>query len=840
MVIDDLLWKIRDEFNPECTDCRMCQYVDGRGVCEVGTGSANPDHTQVMVVSKMPNSEQYRDLIEETLQSVGIDPYKVYYTAAIKCRTFEKDPSSTDIKACRKYLEAEIAFVQPKWVLALGNEALLATTGHSGITKYRAKVIDKGNYKVVPTISPAMVMRNPGQREAWLADLSFFSAQVRGKTSKVQPPGILYVDTRKKFDQLKKILSKSEVIAYDVETNGISEFAPSAAIVSLAGTCRLKSGKVICWAIPLSHPQSVFRSTWRRVLEKLKPYLEPIKKQVAHNGKFDARWLRHFGVDVKVTYDTMLACHLLDENRLKGLKPQATARFGVADWSIDTRALVASPIRDVLKYNALDTFYTYQIYLETRQELIEQPRLLRIFQLITMPTLELLIEAERRGIWVDRERLATNTKVAFDMRDELDKQLRSYLPKPGKKKWPVDARGRAREINWNPSIFARWFWFRYLGLPVTARGKEKPNGAPGDPSMAEAIMTGLKGKHPAIDLHLERTKWQKYCSSFLVNYSELADENDRIHTTYKPAGTVTGRLSSGKEDADKLTAQRNIRGVNIQQVPRDIFIRGLFGSAPGYTFVEADFNQVELRIVTHISKDPNMTRLYQTGEDIHLATAMNVLGFPASQITKELRKKAKAVNFGFCYGMGWKKFIYTAWEKYELVFSEVEARQTRRLFFEQFPGLLPWHARQRRLVAEHGRVQSPIGRIRHLPDIHSSDPGVRAEAERQAINSPVQSFGSDLTQLSMLLVTEAFKEHRIEGYVIGTVHDSLLFEVKNKHVGKALPVIKDTMETLPLERKFGMMMTVPIVVDLKVGRHWGDARELEADEVYNWNGNIAH
>lgn len=830
---------IRDK---NCQLCKLHRNTDE--VCEPGTGNKR---ASIMVVSKMPNSGTYQRLIEESLTAAGIDISDVYWASALKCRNFEDNASNGDVKACRVYLDQEIAAVKPKWVLAFGNEALLSTTGHSGIMKYRAKVIEKNGYKVIATMAPAAVMRNPGQQASWAADLHFFASQVHEKSAKVEEPEVLYVTTKKRFDKLQKILSKTELLSYDIETNGFDEFAPESAIVSIAGTSQLRSGKVVVWSLPLWHPKSPFRSQWRKALKIIAPYFETIPKQVAHNGKFDARWLRQFDVPAKVTYDTMLACHLLDENRLKGLKAQANARFGVGDWSIDTRELVATPIMDVLRYNALDTWYTYHLYLETKQELIEQPRLLRIFSKLTMPANEMLIEAERRGIWIDREKLATNTKIAFDMRDTIDQKLMEFVPDPespgsslhaeSNSPWPTNSKGKPVEVNFNPSNFARWWLFEHLGLPILARGKEKGDGSVGDPSMAEAVMMALKGTHPVIDLLMERSKWQKYCSSFLTTYDEIADENDRLHTTFKLAGTVTGRLSSGKVDQDKITSKRTvIRGVNVQQVPRDPFIRGLFGSAPGYKFIEADFSQVELRVVAFLSRDRTMMHLYQTGQDIHLATAANVLGVPTSAVTKDDRKKAKAVNFGFVYGMGWRKFIQTAFEKYELHFTEAEAQQVRKLFFEQFRGLLPWHSRQRRLVNEYGRVQSPLGRIRHLPDIFSGDQGVRAEAERQAINSPVQSFASDMTMLSMLGINEKFRELGIKGYVIGTVHDALLFEVKDKHVARALPIIKDTMENLPLERKFGVHLDVPIVSDLKVGTHWGDARELDPDEVYDYQG----
>jgi DNA polymerase-1 len=302
------------------------------------------------------------------------------------------------------------------------------------------------------------------------------------------------------------------------------------------------------------------------------------------------------------------------------------------------------------------------------------------------------------------------------------------------------------------------------------------------------------------------------------------------------AGTVTGRLSSGKDDEDKISAVRGkLRGVNLQQVPRDPFIRGLFGAPPGWSFVEADYSQVELRVVAFLSRDRTMLRLYQSGADIHRATAANVLGIPESQISKDDRKKAKAVNFGFVYGMGWRKFIQTAFEKYQSVFTEDEARAVRAAFFEQFDGLLPWHSRQRRLVNKYGRVQSPIGRIRHLPDIYSPDEGVRAEAERQAINSPVQSFASDMAVVSMVEINKKFRKAGIVGNCVGLVHDAINFEIRDDNLARALPLIKDTMEDVSiLRKKFALHVDVPIVADLKVGQHWGDARELEVDEVYNW------
>lgn len=832
-----LLAQLRD---PGCTDCKLHQGLDS--VCEMGHG---PLDAKIMVVGKMPNSETYQRSLEADLTDAGIDPSTVYFTSVLKCRQFELNVSKLDIKACTRYLEGEINIVKPKWILAMGNEALLALTGHSGITKYRSRVFDRGSYSVIPTISPAAALRNPGQRGGWMTDLRFFAAEIFGKASKIPPPNVHYIRTREDFEKLKKKLTGAKLISYDIETFSTpagDEFAEDAAIVSLAGTVITAKDKMYIFALPLSHPGSPFRRNWKQALSILAPYLSIIPKQIAHNGKYDARWMRHFGVQMTVTFDTMLAAHILDENRSKGLKPQATSRFGVAPWAVDTKNLLTMPIMEVLEYNALDTYYTYHLYLETKQELIEQPRLLRVFRLITTRANELLIDIERHGVWVDRERLQTASKKTLDLRDEVDRELiERWVPthwsdeKKLRKGWP--SRGKRAipaDINFNPSNFARWLLFEHLGLPVLERGKEKDDGRPGDPSMKEAVMMAYKEMgYEIAEIMLERARLQKM-TTFFNAYLDIIDDEDRIRTTFKLAGTVTGRLSSGKADADKIPGARDIRGVNLQQVPRDPLVRGLFGAADPYLFVEADFSQVELRVVAFIARERHMLHLYQTGQDIHRATASQTLGVPMHAVTKDDRKKAKAVNFGFVYGMGWRKFIATAFEKYELHFSEAEAQAIRKAFFIQFPGLLPWHNRQRRLVNENQRVVSPLGRIRHLPDILSGDPGVRAEAERQAINSPVQAFASDMTQISMILIHQQFKDMGIKGHILGSVHDALLFEIHRKHVARALPVIKDTMENLPLERMFGLYLDVPIVADLKVGSHWGDARELEAEEVYSY------
>jgi len=822
----------------------MHQFTDD--VCEPGFGRQDAD---IMVVSRMPNSRTYQEMVEHELELAGIELERVFFTSVVKCRSFDIDPGKRGTKICAEaYLMGEIEAIKPKYILGFGNEALSALLGRSGIMKWRGRVEDKHGAKVVCSVSPAAVVRNPGQKGAWQADLQLFASTINGHAGTLKMPKIAIIDTKDKLKKLKRMIGSASLLSYDLETAGQDEWDPEGGIVSLAGTMvhQLTTGevKVLVWVIPLDHPQSVFRRIWQDVLKYLKPELEAVPRQVAHNGKYDAKWMRAYGVQSRATFDTMLAAHLLDENRLKGLKPLARMLLGVAPWAVDTKDLRNTPINEVLKYNALDTFYTYHLYLILREGLIAQPRLLRIFQFLTMPANEILIEVEQRGIWVDRQKLESHYKIAFDMRDQLDIELGEFIPDPAMEDWPtIGKKGKLAEINFNASNWMRWWMFDYLGFPVIARGKPKEMAdgtiKPGDPSLAEATIITLKDKypdHPVLNKLTERAKWQKYCSTYVSRYQEVADKNDRIHTTFKLAGTVTGRLSSGKEDEEKITASRDRgRGVNLQQVPRDPFIRGLFGAPPGWSFVEADFAQIEFRIAVFVSRDKTGLRLIRDGVDVHLAMAAKMTGKRPQDVTPEERKSAKPVNFGYLYGMWWIKFKQTAKMNYGIDFTDEGAAASRRTFFEMYPGFVTWHQRQRRLAHANGRVVSPMGRVRHLPDIHSTEEGVMKEAERQAINSPVQAMASDMCVLSMIEIHAKFRELGIRAHTLGLVHDAVNFEIHNDDLHIALPIIQDIMENLPLKRKFGVNLDIPIGADIKVGSHWGGAKEVTAEQVHNFN-----
>lgn len=829
--------------NDTCALCpRSGLTSTERDVCVTGAGNAR---ATVAVVSKTLLGPRARAELETYLVEAGVDTSDVAWLSAVKCRA-DAEPTKTNIKACRVYLDRELAHVRPKWTLSLGNEALTALTGHSGIMKYRGGIFDHASgSKVFATIAPAMVHRQPGLLTGFRADLAYLAAKVHGVdlVADHTPAPYTEVWTKAGLRKLADALSTCDGMSFDVETAGwekAAEFGPEASVVTLALT--LWTGDVATtWGVPLSHPESPWASSWRRVLRWLGPHLRKPRRRIAHNGKYDCRWLRRFGVHVTLTWDTMISGYMLDENRQKGLKPRAQQQLGAEPWAMDTSDIMAEPLSDVLDYNVADTWHTWRLYKLDRAEMMQpaNARTARLFARLMMPASESYVDIEQFGVWVDTESLATNTAVARAELEAVRERLYAWVPAEHPFVVRNKRTGELRDdgVNFNPSNFLRWWLFEHLGLPVLARGKAKEDGSPGDPSAAEAVMLELAEQHEVPRLLLEHTKWYKIVHSFFEPYAAQLDSNDRIHTTFKLTGTVTGRLSSGKEDVDKITSRKQTRGVNLQQVPRDKFVRGVFGAPPGSSFVEADYSQIELRVAAFLARETNMLHLYNTGQDIHMSMAMRMTGKPANQVTKEERKRAKAVNFGFLYGMGVLKFIATAWSNYGVRVTPEESEAFRVAFFTQFPALLPWHARQRRLVNEFGRVESPLGRVRHLPDIYSPDRQVRAEAERQAINSPVQSFASDLAVLSLVDIDRRFRDLGLRARPIGTVHDAVNFELPNAELAVALPIIKDTMEdTDRLARRFGVVLDVPIVADLKVGARWGGAREIEPEEVYAWAG----
>ena len=798
MKFDSSMWqnKIR---NPSCTSCPL--HKNAQHVCLMGSG---PKKAKLMIVGEAPGAREDDEnrafvgpagqLLDELLEEVGLHREDVYITNAVKCRPPNNEtPTRVHIKACSQYLVQELEEVEPEYVLALGNSALQALTGRSGITKYRGRLHNLGGAQVLPTFHPAAALRSPKYLPAIKADFRALARYLGNSHlgDNGVPTRVRIIRNAGQFRWLLNRLATAEVIAFDLETTGLNEFAEGAQIVTFGVAWEPGLAAVV----PLHHDAGTFAET-ASILSRLKPVMERTDcRYVGHNAKFDTRWLGHFGIYPPVSFDTMLASHLLDENGQHGLKPLSQLHLGALDYDIgdDVKSAYDVPLRRLAIYNGKDCDYTLRLYLHLREELKREPRVARLFTKLTMPASRALLRVEAAGMYVDRDRLVDRAHETEYKITKCINYMDQYVPDDMK------------PINYNsPAQVGLWL-FGSMGLPILERTKG------GAPSTREAVLFQLAKQHKAVEVLLRYRKWSKYYSTYITAWAEAIDPRGRLHTSYLLHGTVTGRLSS--------------RGPNLQQVPRDTFIRSIIGAPPGWKFIEADYSQIELRIAAMVAQEKSMLRLFAMGEDIHMSTACFMTGKIPEQVTSEERKKAKAVNFGFLYGMGAQKFVIYARDSYDVEVTLAEAEKVRDRFFERYPRLRSWHDRQRRLATRYSRVQSPIGRIRHLPDVRSTDSDVRAESERQAINSPVQSFASDLMLVSLTRLDRSFPNNVAR--VVGSVHDALLFEVREQHVDEVCAKIKEVMEDTEYVRQvFGTEVTVPIEVEIKVGNHWGEGTPI--------------
>jgi uracil-DNA glycosylase family 4 len=768
-------------------------------------GDGNPK-SRIMILGEAPGGNEARtgrvfsglagQLLDRALDTAGIQRGDVYVSNVVKCRPEDNTrPERGHWEACRVYLEREVEAVRPTHALLLGNSALQAVARKSGITKQRGVRLNVKDplwcgCTVMATIHPAYVLRNPGQHGTFQEDVRRFARAIKGefRAVRVRPYSVRDVAGLRR---LRGIIERADEISYDVE-NAWDPWQEDWGITCLG----ISVDGEKAFVVPLDHPESPFRKRWQEVLHYLKPVLQrPGLKLVAQNGKHDNVQLAGAGVFLRHTFDIMLAAHLLDENRPKNLGFLSQTILGadiykgvVIDSLKDGKAKKV-PLKPLMQYNAYDTGYTRQIKDKLKVELLEQPRLTRLFVKLMMPASHMIQEVERVGYYVHRPRLE---KRMVQLQGYIDTELttlREFVPA-----------AQRDSINFNSTQqLGAWLFARKerggLGLSpleTTATGR---------PSTKEGVLLHYKD-HPAVRALLRyRTLQLKWMNTYLLPWSLKLDDRSRLHTFYKLFGTVTGRLSG-----------------DMQQVPRDSFIRSVIGAPKGWRFIQADYSQVELRIAAHISRERRMLRSFATGEDLHLVTAMSLTGKSAEQVTKEERKLAKSVNFGFLYGMYPKKFQTYAFENYDLKVSMGEAELFRRQFFETFPDLLSWHDRQRRLVHANHSVQSPIGRVRHLPDVLSGDHSVVMEAERQAINSPVQSMASDLMLFSMVLLHKELDPR--ECFMVGTLHDGIFFECKEGRTDYWMAIIKEVMESLPLKKTFGCEMSVPIIADVEEGQYW--------------------
>ncbi len=588
------------------------------------------------------------------------------------------------------------------------------------------------------------------------------------------------VDTADALERVVGTLSDAGPFAFDTETTGLNP--RQAALVGISLSAR--PGQA--WYIPVGHSTGEQLSL-SQVVSALKPLLEsPDVAKIAHNGKFDMAVLLKYGVTVQnVAFDTMIAGYLLGEKAL-GLKPLAFSKLGVEMSPIET--LIGTGAKQIsmawvgipkaADYACADADNTNRLSRTLDAELKEQ-ELWDLFTGVEMPLLPVLLRMETNGVALDTARLR---EMSWGMGEKLANLERAIY----------EAVGHRFNINSTQQLAA--VLYDDLHLPHSKRTKTGY-------STGASVLEALRGAHPVIELLLEYRQLSKLKSTYADSLPGLVDpDTGRVHTSFNQTGTVTGRLSS---------SDPNLQNIPIRTEEGRQVRRAFIAEKDSSLLLSADYSQIDLRALAHLSQDPGLLAAFAGDEDIHATTASKVFGVPVSEVTPDRRRLAKTVNFGVIYGMS----EYGLEQATEL--SRQEAGEFIRAYFDKYKGVKAYLDSTKREAAEQGYVQTILGRRRYIPEINSSNGQVRMAAERMAINMPVQGTSADIIKVAMIELQREMDRAGLEAKMILQVHDELLFELPRDEAGKLTQLLQRIMPN-------ALKLSVPLKIDVKTGRNWGD------------------
>lgn len=562
----------------------------------------------------------------------------------------------------------------------------------------------------------------------------------------------------------------------DIETTGLSRYKDKINYIGVGLAEDIGAPLSMIKILNMNQPYSEGR--FLNIVEKLK---KDRVKTVWQNGKFDTLFIdRHYGVLLPIHYDVMLMGTSYDLAAGHALDTMAENYLGIPSWDIPLREKIKPNNPLVETYLEKDLSVPWDLFGFFYNELTDKQWM--HYDYLLRKAYLMYRKAEKTGIYFDREQHA---KVKKEYKIQADTKLAELK--------------KHHNINWNSPQQVSTALFEKDGLPVIKRSEKTGKPSADAKSLRRLVSQGY-------DLPTKLLEYKFYYGAntkFLNRWGEYANYDGRIHPNFNITNVVTGRTSCSDP--------------NLQQVPRNKELRTLYTAKSGRSLIEADYSQIELRVAADYADDPTMLEIYRTGGDIHTKTAQIVSG--KTEPSKEDRSKAKAVNFGYLYGMMARGFVNYAFDSYGAIFSPEEAEENRRQFFAEYSRLLPWHKEMEEICEMMGGVENRFGRFRSLPDIYSPNRWERGDAIRRAINTPVQSTASDLLLFSAIEIDHKLSRE-MDLYVVGTIHDAILVDCPDEYVGEATKEIKRIMSHPEALDIFEVEFKVPIEADVGVGA-WG-------------------
>ena len=621
--------------------------------------------------------------------------------------------------------------------------------------------------------------------KTWLSELGGLNESVEAETVKAtRYETVVDMSTLNKWVEK---LTKAPYFAFDTETTSID--AMQARLVGVSFAVEAGEGAYV----PVGHdyldaPKQLSKE---QVLDALRPLLEdPNRAKLGQNLKYDCTVLHNHGVMLNgIRFDTMLESYVLDSTgsrhdldtlSLKYLGHKTIHYEDVAGKGKGQLSFNEVPVEVAAPYAAEDADITLRLHETLFPRLKKEDAQTELFDRIEMPLVPVLSKIERTGVRVDAQMLAAQSKELAERTQELE--AKAHAEAGGV--FNIASPKQIQEI-----------LFNRLGLPVISKTPK------GQPSTAESVLAELAEQHELPKLILEHRGLSKLRSTYTEKLPRLINAySGRVHTSYHQAAVATGRLSSSDPNLQNIPV-RTAEGRRI----REAFI-----PAAGYQLVAADYSQIELRIMAHLSTDNGLLSAFEKGEDVHRATAAEVFGVELDSVSKDQRRSAKAINFGLIYGMS--AFGLGR----QLGIDRGRAQDYINLYFERYPGVRTFMDATREQVREKKYVETVFGRRLYLPDISSSNHARRQGAERAAINAPMQGTAADLIKLAMLAVDNWLSTDASDSRIIMQVHDELVLEVPESDVSRVSGELSKLMSGVA-------ELAVPLKVDAGIGNNWAEA-----------------
>jgi len=618
--------------------------------------------------------------------------------------------------------------------------------------------------------------------------LSLFATPVtQVGTPPAYQPTIRLVNDEQSFEQLCADLNNAARMAFDTETTSTDPMAADLVGISIA----VRPGEG--YYIPVGHRGSEPQLPLARVVEGLKPFFsDPQKEKIGHNLKYDAIVLENVGIHVEpCSFDTMIAEWLITpDSRSLGLKDMAETYLGIQMTHIDELigkgknqiTMDQVPVEQAAPYAVADAEVTLQLY-DLQSKRLQKAGAERLMFEMEMPLIPVLISMERAGILLDG-------KAYQHMSVELELQMRSIEDRI--------FQSVGYQFNLNSTQQLSKALFETLKLQPPDRRKKTSSG---HFSTAAGVLEEMSHLHPVIDWVLEYRELAKLKSTYVDALPlQINLRTGRVHTSYNQTGSVTGRLASSEPNLQNIPTRTELG----RQV------RSGFIAAPGCLLLAVDYSQIELRIVAHMSNDEAMLSAFRAGQDIHAATAAAIYHINLDEVTKEMRRHAKAINFGLIYGMS--AFGLTRTSGLTLA----EAEDFVAAYFDHFSNVKAYLDGIRRSAATDGYVETLLGRRRYFPNLSShTNANLRNREEREAINAPIQGTAADIIKLAMIHLAKALSTSGLKARLLLQVHDELILEVPENELAQTARLVQQVMEN-------AYPLSIPLATEAKVGSDWGN------------------